>query len=79
MTDDLLDALRNIFVLLWFCTVFSGILVTGASYGQENGKEMEFRAYRLQQYEIAGKQTYYGSKAWKVKVKDEIFRNRQKS
>ncbi|KAI3420399.1 hypothetical protein GPALN_003698 [Globodera pallida] len=63
MSDELLDALRNIFVLLWFCVLFIGVFVSGANYGLEK-LEIEIRAFRLQQFETAGK--LYGSRSWKV-------------
>lgn len=64
MSDDqLFDALRNIFVLLWFCTLFASLFVNGANHGTDK-LEIEFQVFRLQQFETSGKM--YGSKAWKV-------------
>ncbi|KAL3123819.1 hypothetical protein niasHT_010032 [Heterodera trifolii] len=63
MSDELLDALRNIFLLFWFCCVFTGVFVIGSNYGLEKF-EIDIKAFRLQQFEASGKS--YGSKAWKV-------------
>uniref|UniRef100_A0A1I8BLB4 BOS complex subunit NCLN n=1 Tax=Meloidogyne hapla TaxID=6305 RepID=A0A1I8BLB4_MELHA len=72
MTDEqLFDALKNIWTILWIWflmpsgifAVISGGGGTTTNFGN-NKMEIEIRAFRLQQYETSGK--VFGSKSWKV-------------
>ncbi|KAH7728703.1 nicalin [Aphelenchoides avenae] len=62
MQEDLLDALRNICVLVWILSVLPSSLAS-ANYGIER-VESELTAYRLQQYDLGG--TAYGSRSFRV-------------
>ena len=69
MSDEWLDALRNLFFFLWLCSfmpsaIFAGSSGLGLGIGGTEKMEFEIRAFRLQQFESAGKM--HGSKAWKV-------------
>uniref|UniRef100_A0A915NUD3 BOS complex subunit NCLN n=2 Tax=Meloidogyne TaxID=189290 RepID=A0A915NUD3_9BILA len=71
MTEEqLFDALKNIWTILWIwflmpSGIFAAISGGGTSTNFGNNKmDIEIRAYRLQQYEISGK--VFGSKSWKV-------------
>lgn len=59
--QELFDAFRHVLILLWAWAflpcIFSNLVASEKT-------EIEFRAFRLQQYENAGK--LYGSKSWKV-------------
>lgn len=59
--QELFDAFRHILILLWAWAflpcIFSNLI-------QSEKTEIEFRAFRLQQYENVGK--LYGSRSWKV-------------
>ena len=85
MSDELLDAaLRNLFIFLWLCSFLpaslfaSGVPNLNMGSGMEK-MEIEIRAFRLQQFETAGKM--YGSKSWKVgkifKIKSEKLKKMQ--
>src|SRR4051794_17532174 len=69
MQEEFFDALRHIFVAFWIWSFFPWLLISGsnlvvAADRSSSEQQIEIRAYRLQQYEYAGKQ--YGSKSWKV-------------
>uniref|UniRef100_A0A915D332 BOS complex subunit NCLN n=1 Tax=Ditylenchus dipsaci TaxID=166011 RepID=A0A915D332_9BILA len=64
MQEEFFDALRHIFILLWIGSFFPCILVHASNIVPDKSNEIEIRAFRLQQYEFAGKP--YGSKSWKV-------------
>lgn len=63
MQEEFFDALRHLFVVLWIWTFFPNILALGSQIASEK-TEIQFKAFRLQQYEFSGKQ--YGSSSWKV-------------
>ncbi|KAI1718858.1 peptidase family m28 domain-containing protein [Ditylenchus destructor] len=64
MQEEFFDAFRHIFVFLWIWSFFPCIYVMGSSLVTDKSTEIEIRAFRLQQYEYAGKQI--GSKNWRV-------------
>lgn len=72
MSEELIDAtLRNLFIFLWLCSLMPAGLLASAPNLVTEKMEIEIRAYRLQQYESAGKM--YGSKSWKVKTIRNTF------
>lgn len=62
--QEIFDAFRHVLVLLWVWSFFPCIFSSLAAANNNEKTELEFRAYRLQQYELAGKM--YGSKSWRV-------------
>lgn len=59
--QELFDAFRHILILLWAWAFLPCIFSNLAALEKT---EIEFRAFRLQQYENVGKM--YGSKSWKI-------------
>ena len=63
MQDEIIETLRYIIVFVVWSS-FSCILIARSTIATEK-IEFEIKAFRLQQYEYAGK--LFGSKSWKVK------------
>lgn len=62
MSEDILEALRNFFILAYLFAIFP-CNINASQIGGQN-VEFEFRAYRLQQFDLAG--NLYGSRSWRV-------------
>lgn len=61
--QEIFDACRHLLILLWISSFFPCIYVYGSNLVAEQ-TDFEIRAFRLHQFEFAGKQ--YGSKSWRV-------------
>uniref|UniRef100_A0A0N5AU22 BOS complex subunit NCLN n=1 Tax=Syphacia muris TaxID=451379 RepID=A0A0N5AU22_9BILA len=62
MQEELIEELRNPFFVLFVSALLSWCVVNGSQLGDT--VEIELKAYRLQQYDLAG--TPHGSRSWKV-------------
>lgn len=61
MLDEFLDELRSPFVFVYMSVLLSWCVVSSTQIG--SSVELEFKAYRLQQYDVLG--TPHGSRSWK--------------
>ncbi|VDK80269.1 unnamed protein product [Onchocerca ochengi] len=62
MLDEFLDELRNPVVFIYMSMLLTWCVTSSSQFG--DSVELEFKAYRLQQYDIVG--TSHGSRSWQV-------------
>lgn len=61
MQEELIEELRNPFFILFISALLSWCVVSSSQLGDT--VEIELKAYRLQQYDLAG--SLRGSRSWK--------------
>ncbi|VDO46133.1 unnamed protein product [Onchocerca flexuosa] len=64
MLDEFLDELRNPVVFIYVSMLLTWCVSSSSQFG--DSVELEFKAYRLQQYDIVG--TSHGSRSWQGKI-----------
>lgn len=69
MLDEFLDELRSPMVLVYVSMLLTWCVASSSQLG--DSVELEFKAYRLQQYDIVG--TPHGSRSWQGKISCACF------
>lgn len=64
MLDEFLDELRSPMVFVYVSMLLTWCMASSSQLG--DSVELEFKAYRLQQYDIVG--TPHGSRSWQGKT-----------